>query len=281
MAAIAYLSDAKMLDFHRLHCHRDINFWRLSALVNFRDFKVGDLLFFYTKDKRYAQNEKGIVGFGRCHDFKVGSPTLMWKNYRFKNGFSKKSNFSDALCKITHKELPPKKISSIILTNVIFFQNPLYLSELKIDINPNVESFFYLEKKIVSAIFNYAKNNLDLWSSSKLLNDLKVEEDRYNLFLCQNEIGDFSCDKHLLTKAKRKANKIIKDNNDLAFIKESYLQLYKINNDNIAIYFIDIGVDKRLYYGQAYLLEKSFQKLSPKKLLFYLINNANEIVKLK
>ena len=46
MSAIAYITDSKMLELHRLNNHRTINFWRPSGNINFTEFGEGDLLFF-------------------------------------------------------------------------------------------------------------------------------------------------------------------------------------------------------------------------------------------
>ena len=66
MSAIAYITDSKMLDFHRLNINSTMNFWRLSNKISFSDFGENDLVFFLSKDKKMMnKGEKGIVGFGR------------------------------------------------------------------------------------------------------------------------------------------------------------------------------------------------------------------------
>ena len=49
MSSIAYVTDRKMIDYHRLCGNTTMNFWRLSAGKEFTDFHRGDLLFFYTR----------------------------------------------------------------------------------------------------------------------------------------------------------------------------------------------------------------------------------------
>ena len=79
MSAIAYITDSKMLELHRLNNHKAINFWRPSANTAFSDFREGDLLFFLSKDKEHKKkNEKGIVGFGRLQSISTASPKMMW-----------------------------------------------------------------------------------------------------------------------------------------------------------------------------------------------------------
>ena len=74
MSAIAYITDSKMLELHRLNNHKTMNFWRLSKNINFSDFSTGDLVFFLSKDKEHRnKSEKGIVGFGRVSKINVSS----------------------------------------------------------------------------------------------------------------------------------------------------------------------------------------------------------------
>ena len=61
MSSIAYITDSKMLEMHRLNAHKTMNFWRLSNKINFSDFNKGDLVFFLSKDKQHLRKkEKGI-----------------------------------------------------------------------------------------------------------------------------------------------------------------------------------------------------------------------------
>ena len=49
MSSIAYVTDEKMLEYHRLCRNKDILFWRLSSRKKFTDFRKGDLLFFFAR----------------------------------------------------------------------------------------------------------------------------------------------------------------------------------------------------------------------------------------
>ncbi|MDE8070272.1 hypothetical protein PT191_06680 [Erysipelothrix rhusiopathiae] len=44
MSSIAYISDEKMVEYHRTNGNQTVNFWRLS-LKGFERFDVGDLFF--------------------------------------------------------------------------------------------------------------------------------------------------------------------------------------------------------------------------------------------
>ena len=86
MSSIAYISDERMIEFHRSNGHRSINFWRLST-KRFERFDVGSLLFFI--DKRYIHpvtKEKGIIGYGRARSVRTMSIKRTWDEYQYMNG---------------------------------------------------------------------------------------------------------------------------------------------------------------------------------------------------
>ena len=87
MSAIAYITDSKLLEMHRLNQNKEMNFWRLNTTYKFTNFNCGDLLFFLSKDKEHMRHkEKGIVGYGRCVAFNSCSINTMWKRYGQLNG---------------------------------------------------------------------------------------------------------------------------------------------------------------------------------------------------
>ena len=66
MASIAYVTDRKMIEFHRAYGNQMMNFWRPSSMKQFSQFNPGDYLFFLAKGtERFNGKEKGIVGYGK------------------------------------------------------------------------------------------------------------------------------------------------------------------------------------------------------------------------
>ncbi|QIK69092.1 hypothetical protein G7062_01810 [Erysipelothrix sp. HDW6C] len=144
MSSIAYLSDEKMIEFHRSNGNRRINFWRLST-KNFDRFDVGSLLFFI--DKRYihpSTKEKGIIGYGRARDIRTMSVKRTWTEYESLNGFKDYESFEATIKAAAKDDVLPKQIQSIELDHVVFFKSPLYLSEVNFDLPQRLESFIYL-----------------------------------------------------------------------------------------------------------------------------------------
>lgn len=60
MTNIAYIADAKMLEYHRLNRHNKINFWRLSTKA-FSELEVGDLVFLCPKIKDLKKIMKKVL----------------------------------------------------------------------------------------------------------------------------------------------------------------------------------------------------------------------------
>ena len=61
MSSIAYVTDEKMIEYHRLCGNRRINFWRLTSHKEFTNFHPGELLFFYTRPNNSRKNNPGPV----------------------------------------------------------------------------------------------------------------------------------------------------------------------------------------------------------------------------
>ena len=124
MSAIAYVTDSKMLELHRLNRHKTMNFWRLSTNISFSAFHEDDLVFFLSKDKEHRnKDEKGIVGFGRLKKMSVASIKKMWERYGIYNGYQTLDDFKQAILKVAKDKKLPKKISGFYLENVTF-SNP-------------------------------------------------------------------------------------------------------------------------------------------------------------
>ncbi len=212
MAAIAYVTDEKMIEFHRCNGSQSMVFWRLSA-KNFQDFKQGDLLFFLAKDMLTRQSkEKGLMGYGRLTDIKTMSVSLLWKNYGNKTGYNTKKELVEVITKSSKSKTIPKKINCLLLDNVFFFQSPIYLSQFDFNINSNLESFIYLDKhegKLTLDILQQAsKVGLDFWSGALLGNS----EESFNRQLLQYSIStvlenasiDYKINNTYLKKVKKK-----------------------------------------------------------------------------
>lgn len=257
MTAIAYISDAKLLEYHRLNQNHEFNFWRLST-ESFRNFTTGDLLFFLSKDKAHLRNgEKGIVGCGSCAYQTSASLSTMWKRFGSLNGYLNKNAFVTAVSKATRKKVKPKKLSSIYLKDVVFFQSPLYLSDAGMQISRHVESYIYLDKagSVTFNLLDNAKNDIDIWSSGQ--GAAAIIENN----LVKNAL--FSANNLIALKPTNKASAAKKDlaafmaNHGYQIVRNSFFEAYKIIDNKLFIVFADLYLNKlstyRLLISQAKL----------------------------
>ena len=265
MSSIAYITDNKMLEHHRLNNHNAMNFWRVTANVNFSDFGSDDLVFFLSKDKEQMNNkEKGIVGFGRVKQIHIETIKKMWEMYGDLNGYKTIEEFKDAIISVSKDKKLPRKISSFYLENVMFFQ-PIYLSECGMEISRNVESYVYLKpEELVIKLLELAKENKDIWSN---VDDKLIEEETnlYSIFLSHKIIGDINYEEKLKKKINKNLKKYLQENPKYKFIKNSNTELYKLNNNELEIvYYHDKDIDDRLLIGQATIFKNELSILNPK-----------------
>lgn len=151
MASIAYVCDFKMINYHRLFGHQTMNFWRLTNAKQFTKFKQGDYLFFLAKGSEHPKTrEKGLVGYGKLVTTTTCSVTKMWRMYQHLNGYDNEFDFKDAIKKASKQSVLPKKLNGLFLDELVFFNSPLYLSEIDEGVSRNLESFTYLDKQGVS-----------------------------------------------------------------------------------------------------------------------------------
>ena len=169
MSSIAYVADENMLEYHRLCGHRDVIFWRLSGQKGFRNFRKGDLLFFFSRTK--TVKKKGFVGYAHYDSIKRLSLNQMWERYGERNGYHSKEQLADAIRKVSRSGEIPAKMNCLYLTNIVFFLSPVYPEEVGITVSPQLESFMYLDREDPSVTIRILRraeeNGIDLWSSAQ------------------------------------------------------------------------------------------------------------------
>lgn len=148
-----------------------MNFWRPSNSKKFTDFEPGDLLFFLAKgSERGRHREKGIVGYGRFQKAHTLTFRQMWKVYGTENGYATEVELYDAIVRVSKSRKMPRQMNCLYLIDVIFFQAPIYLSEIGVEISNNVESYIYLDKEDPQAttkVLNKAKETgMDMWMAA-------------------------------------------------------------------------------------------------------------------
>ncbi len=271
MASIAYITDSKLLEYHRLNQMHEINFWRLSTNINFSSFGPDDLLFFLSKDRQHMRDgEKGIVGYGRCVSFHCASVNTMWRHYGQYNGYQDLISFKEAIKRVAKDHKLPTKISSIYLKDLIFFSSPVYLSDCGKNISRSTESYTYLDDEdlVTLRILESGKDAIDIWTND--IDPVRIETDqiRYVLYHIYDKIAIEYPNNNTGRKALRK---LLESDPGYSYIKGSKHAAYKIAKDCLYIvqaplYIKDKIMEERIMLGQKVLYERMFAKLYPHNL---------------
>ena len=238
MSSIAYVTDEKMLEYHRLCRNKAILFWRISSKKKFTDFKKGDLLFFFSRS--HMTRKKGLVGYAHFDSVKRLSLTQMWKKYGQFTGYDSFMLLSDAISKAAKGEIP-KQMSCLYLEDVVFFLSPIYPEEVGLKIPVNLESYCYLDRsdpRITVNILNKAKDRgIDLWSGNDDAMPEEIfarDEVLHQLAVIHNELGrDSGTDKErkLMYRLSLQQSSLEEWN----LIRGSRTDCYKIEKDHIQI----------------------------------------------
>lgn len=243
MASIAYITDKHMIEYHRLNGSHRINFWKPSSMKKIVNFQKGDYLFFLGKGtERGIDREKGIIGYGKLEKSHDLTFQQMWNTYDTLNGYPTKEELESAIIKIMKNHALPKIINCMLLNDVVFFQSPIYLSELHINISSRVESFIYLDKDDLlntSKVLDLADQiGFDSWSSlfqdyhdDTFLIDAKVN-------YVQNVYETLKVNFYSKHEEKR-ITKYIQQSFQFEYSKkliQKKNEIFVINKDNIEIY---------------------------------------------
>lgn len=286
MSSIAYITDKNMLEFHRINGNKKLNFWRPSATTKFSDFKNGDLLFFLAKGtkKDETSKEKGIVGYGRFVDGELLTPKIAWNRYEKLNGYNSKDEFYEAIIKFSKKEALPDNIGCLFLDNVVFFQSPIYLSEIGISVSNRLESYFYLEKEAEDAtylILEKAKEvGIDIWSLSFDDGESQESFELANKIEMIKKVHRFISDSYS-EKELKQINEFsllalhqLEEDLDIDFIKGSRTDLYYIEKNEINILVPTIEYSS---VSKQQAIVRSIGKLLSYKALLDFYNNDYKI----
>lgn len=168
MSSIAYITDQEMIEFHRLNGHTSMVFWRPTSQKKFRGFFYDDYLFFLSKGTQ-KDKEKGIIGYGRYTKTYMMSFEEMWKRFGIQTGYRNRELLHEAILKVAKRDVLPTKLHCLQLEDVVFFQVPIYLSELQIKISKQIESYIYIDQENPMISYEIIKKaatfGKDMWTS--------------------------------------------------------------------------------------------------------------------
>lgn len=244
MSSIAYITNREMMEYHRLHGNDEIVFWRFSGKRKFQNFHHGDYIFFMTKGTEKGRDkEKGIVGYARYYDDACGSVKTIWKRYGTKCGYGSEMQFIQAIQKYQKLHTLPKQIYCLMLNHVIFFQEPVYLSELDKKISKRVESYIYLDHEDMELSWKImkkgAETGVDIWSTFVEKREAVIQNDADIITIQQ--LHEFYTDNLFTDYEKKKtaalAKRLIRENqNEIIFLAGAQNDFWRLENKQVHFY---------------------------------------------
>ena len=238
MSSIAYVTDSNMIEYHRLCGSRRFNFWRLSARAAFSDFRKGDLLFFYA----YGRNKKkkGFVGYAHFDGARKLSLKQMWKEYGTLNGFDTRADLEEAIRRASRDHEVPERMSCLLLSDAVFFSEPVYPKEANIEVNEKLESYMYLDRNDPEATLRILRiarqKGIDPWASSQSdepENVFELDETREILAAIAKELGEEAWSK----EEKKRARALVSAVTGFEPIRGSEADAFALNSGRLILAF--------------------------------------------
>ena len=288
MSSIAYVTDEKMIEYHRLCGNRSMNFWRLSARSGFTNFRRGDLLFFYAR--RGHMRSKALLGYAHYVATEKLSLRQMWNKYGNANGYDSKEQMEEAIRKAARSGKVPEKLNCLYLTDAVYFREPVIPEEIGITISSQLESYCYLDREdpqvTVRILKQAEKGGIDLWSAAQSFepeNSFRADEVRHQLAVIRAEIGRDGRNGREETRARRLARQRLKEPG-WEMIRGSETDCFRMENDvlTIALPFAwntmdrDIRMKELMGTVAMYRIKAEAHQLPVSRICFDIISEAEE-----
>ncbi|MCF0111651.1 MAG: hypothetical protein HUJ58_07110 [Erysipelotrichaceae bacterium] len=218
MSSIIYNADQEMMEYFRLNGLQTINFWRPSSQTNIRELKKGDYVFFYSWMSVANNMVRGIVGYGKYAASYHMVLDQMWRTFKNQNGCDTKQGLQKFIGK--YADSTNHKIHSLLITNVLFFNEPILLKSLSNNISPNIESYVYVdngEQDVTDEILEQAKEvGINYWAAT--MNGVYVDETYFDRDLMyakvcriQKDIQDYAYNKTEMKRNEAITKLILRD----------------------------------------------------------------------
>lgn len=152
------------------------NFW--CKKHSFKAIQEGDIFFFLKKNNAEEKKEKlerKLIGYGIFKKFEVLSIENAWNKYGIGNGCSSIKLFSEKINAMYKLKGDEVTIGSIILNDIVMFEEPIYLSKIGIEFANEIVS----GKTITIEEVNIILNSIDV--------EIDYVEDEENIELDEGE----------------------------------------------------------------------------------------------
>lgn len=155
-----------------------VNFW--CKKHSFKAIEQGDIFFFLKKndiEEDKEKSERKLVGYGIFKKFEVLSIKEAWDKYGRGNGCSSIELFSEKINDMYELEGDEVKIGSIILNEVVMFEEPVYLSKLGIHFSKYTVSGKVITLEDVNLILNSTDVEVEYIDEDENINIDELELD--------------------------------------------------------------------------------------------------------
>lgn len=149
------ITDNNWANFIRNNNISSVNFW--CKKQSFKAIEEGDYFFFLKKnndEEKKQKSERKLVGYGIFENFEVLNIDTAWDKYGIGNGCNNIELFTEKINDMYNLNCNESKIGSIILNNVVMFEEPIYLSKVDIEFANAIVSGKTISKEEVNKILN-------------------------------------------------------------------------------------------------------------------------------
>lgn len=189
------ITDNNWVNFIKENKLSNVNFW--CKKHSFKAIDAGDIFFFLKKnndEEKKQKLERKVVGYGIFEKFEVLNIDDAWNKYKIGNGCSSIELFSDKINDMYELKGDEVKIGSIILNEVVMFEEPIYLSKLGIVFSNAIVS----GKTISIEEVNIILNSIDI--------EVEYVEDDENINIEELEFEEGENIKKIINSRKRNQN---------------------------------------------------------------------------
>lgn len=170
------ITDNNWAEFINNNSISTANFW--CKKHSFKAIEEGDIFFFLKKNnakEKKQKSERKLIGYGVFKKFEVLSIEDAWNKYGTGNGCSSIKLFSEKINTMYKLKGDEVKIGSIILNEIVMFEEPIYLSKIGIEFANAIVSGKTITIEEVNIILNSIDIEIEFAEDDEIINLEEVE----------------------------------------------------------------------------------------------------------
>ncbi len=165
------ITDYDWFEFLKARNIDKANFWTKS--IKKISLKSGDLFLFLKKNSKKEKGERKLVGYGIFDKKENLIVSKAWNNYKYGNGIESFEKFKDKLKTVIKYD--NQEIGCIILSDIYYFEEPVYLSKINIEFANQIQDGKMIYKEAIYKILSSINENLEYKEDTELDIDFDIE----------------------------------------------------------------------------------------------------------